>query len=169
VSHLGRQDGDPLVVDLRGQTIESWSSGTHPKCSRRFVTANLWHSCHVGSVDEFFRDHAHLRPLFNAYVRFVEAIGPFDVEVVQSRCCFGPKKNSWAGGRRPTASDSRCGDRAPSAPANAAAYVPAPCSVSHCLARAATSSRVPPWARIMRATAVGTAPSLSEAFMQSAP
>ncbi|MGH9223216.1 MAG: barstar family protein [Acidimicrobiales bacterium] len=26
MSHLGRQDGYPLVVDLRGRTIESWSA-----------------------------------------------------------------------------------------------------------------------------------------------
>jgi hypothetical protein len=59
-----------------------------PKCGRGFVTANLWHSCYVGTVDEFFGDHAHLRPLFDAYVRFVETIGPFTVEVVRTRISF---------------------------------------------------------------------------------
>ena len=55
------------------------------QCGRRFVTANLWHSCYVGSVDDFFVNHAELRPLFDAYVPFVETIGPFTVEVVNTR------------------------------------------------------------------------------------
>ena len=54
---------------------------TCPKCGRGFVTANLWHSCDVGTVDEFFVNHTHLRPVFDAYVRFVETIRPFTVEV----------------------------------------------------------------------------------------
>jgi hypothetical protein len=39
-------------------------------------------------VDDFFAGHAHLRPLFDAYVRFVERIGPFTVEVVKTRISF---------------------------------------------------------------------------------
>ena len=61
---------------------------TCPTCGRRFVTANLWHSCYVGTVDDFFTDHAGLRPLFDAYVAFVETIGPFTVEVVRTRISF---------------------------------------------------------------------------------
>ena len=61
---------------------------TCPDCGRRFVTANLWHSCYVGSVDDFFVNHAELRPLFDAYVRFVQTIGPFTVEVVKTRISF---------------------------------------------------------------------------------
>jgi hypothetical protein len=61
---------------------------TCPKCGRRFVTANLWHSCYVATVDQFFVNHSHLRPLFDGYVRLVETIGPFTVEVVRTRISF---------------------------------------------------------------------------------
>jgi hypothetical protein len=57
---------------------------TCPECGRRFVTANLWHSGSIGSVDDFFVNQAELRPLFGAYVRFVETIGPVTVEVVKT-------------------------------------------------------------------------------------
>jgi hypothetical protein len=61
---------------------------TCPNCGRDFVTPHLWHSCYVGTVDAFFVDHAHLRPLFEGYVAFVETIGPFTVEVVKTRISF---------------------------------------------------------------------------------
>lgn len=61
---------------------------TCPRCRRRFVTANMWHSCYTGNVDDFFATHAHLQPLFDALVRFVEKIGPFDVEVAKTRISF---------------------------------------------------------------------------------
>ena len=64
---------------------------TCPNCGRRFVTANLWHSCYVGTLDDFFADHQHLRPIFDAYVRFVEDIGPFTVEVVRTRISFATR------------------------------------------------------------------------------
>ncbi|MGZ5398192.1 MAG: DUF5655 domain-containing protein [Mycobacterium sp.] len=59
-----------------------------PNCGRQFVTANVWHSCYVGSVEDFFAEHGHLRPLFDAYVAFVETIGPFTAEVVRTRISF---------------------------------------------------------------------------------
>jgi Domain of unknown function (DUF5655) len=61
---------------------------TCPDCGRRFVTTNMWHSCYVGTVDDFFANHHNLRPVFDAYVRFVEGIGPFTVEVVKTRISF---------------------------------------------------------------------------------
>lgn len=61
---------------------------TCPRCGRRFVTANMWHSCHVGTRDEFFAGHEHLLPLFDALVAFVQGIGPFEVEVAKTRISF---------------------------------------------------------------------------------
>ncbi len=61
---------------------------TCPACGRRFVTANSWHSCHVGDLDEFFAGHEHLRPLFDAYVALARELGEFDVEVVRTRISF---------------------------------------------------------------------------------
>jgi hypothetical protein len=46
------------------------------------------HSCYVGTVDAFFAEHTYLRPLFDALVRFVETIGPFEVEVAKTRITF---------------------------------------------------------------------------------
>ena len=59
-----------------------------PRCDRRFVTKNMWHSCHKGTVDDFFAERVGLRPLFDELVEFVEEIGPFDVEVVKTRISF---------------------------------------------------------------------------------
>jgi hypothetical protein len=61
---------------------------TCPSCERQFVIANMWHSCHRGTVDDFFALHSHLRPVFDAFVSFVETIGPFTVEVVKTRISF---------------------------------------------------------------------------------
>ena len=61
---------------------------TCPRCGRRFVTANMWHSCFAGTVDDFLAKHIHLRPLFDALVRFVEEIGPFEIEVAKTRISF---------------------------------------------------------------------------------
>jgi len=48
----------------------------------------MWHSCFTGSVEGFFADREDLRPLFDVFVEFVEAVGPFDVEVVKTRISF---------------------------------------------------------------------------------
>lgn len=49
----------------------------------------MWHSCSRHTVDEFFagRDPA-LRRLFEAYVAFVEGIGPFSIDVAKTRISF---------------------------------------------------------------------------------
>lgn len=45
----------------------------------------------MGTLDEFFAGHAHLRPLFDRYVDFVRSIGPFEVEVVRTRISFATR------------------------------------------------------------------------------
>lgn len=52
------------------------------------MTANLWHSCHVGTVEDFFAGRDHLRPLFEALAQFAAGIGPFRIEVLKTRISF---------------------------------------------------------------------------------
>ncbi|MCZ7536175.1 MAG: DUF5655 domain-containing protein [Acidimicrobiia bacterium] len=59
-----------------------------PRCQRGFVTANVWHSCYVGTVDDFFANHKHLQPLFEELVALIRGIGTFDIEVVKTRISF---------------------------------------------------------------------------------
>lgn len=61
---------------------------TCPDCGRRFVTAGMWHSCYVGTVDAFFAGHPQHRPLFDDLRRFVARVGPFETEVLRTRVSF---------------------------------------------------------------------------------
>jgi hypothetical protein len=69
--------------------VEKRPLWTCPRCGKRFVGKNMWHSCSRRTVDEFFagRDPA-LRRLFDAYVDFVEQIGPFTIDVAKTRIAF---------------------------------------------------------------------------------
>jgi hypothetical protein len=57
-----------------------------PDCGKRFVTANSWHSCHRGSVDEFFAGRPEaLRLTFDRYLEVAESFGPVIVDVARTR------------------------------------------------------------------------------------
>lgn len=61
---------------------------TCPRCGRRLVTPNMWHSCAVHEVDEHLAgERARWRLLF---ARLVEAAGGAAIEVVaqKTRICF---------------------------------------------------------------------------------
>jgi hypothetical protein len=49
---------------------------TCPRCGKRFVTPNLWHSCQTRSLDEHFTDRPRARELFEAFRTAVETLGP---------------------------------------------------------------------------------------------
>lgn len=60
-----------------------------PKCGQTFVTKNLWHSCFVKSVDEFFKGKdPKLRQLYEDYVAFVRKCGPITINVNKTRISF---------------------------------------------------------------------------------
>lgn len=62
---------------------------TCPRCGARFVTRNLWHGCGNYSIDGFFEGRPpRLRELYDAYVGFLEAIGPFDQVPTKTRIAF---------------------------------------------------------------------------------
>jgi hypothetical protein len=69
-----------------GGLRELW---TCPRCGARFVTRNLWHGCGDYSVEGFFEGKpARFRELYDAYVRFVEEIGPFEQVPTKTRIAF---------------------------------------------------------------------------------
>lgn len=62
---------------------------TCPRCGARFVTRNTWHGCGDYSVDGFFEGKApRLRELYDAFVAFIEEIGPFEQVPTKSRIAF---------------------------------------------------------------------------------
>jgi len=51
-----------------------------PKCGAKLVTANMWHSCGVYSLEELFsRSEPHVLPLFHRFVDLVRSVGPVTV------------------------------------------------------------------------------------------
>ncbi len=55
-------------------------------CNKLFVTANSWHSCHRGSVDEFFVGKPEaLRSTFERCLEVAESFGPVVVDVARTR------------------------------------------------------------------------------------
>jgi Domain of unknown function (DUF5655) len=62
---------------------------TCPRCGRRFVTANLWHSCEIHTLEEHFqRTEPHVIETYRAYEAAVRAIGPVEVVPQKSRVVF---------------------------------------------------------------------------------
>ncbi len=60
-----------------------------PKCGRRFVTANLWHSCVVYTVeDHLSRVPKGIGELYRGFEAMVRSIGPIEVAPVKTRIAF---------------------------------------------------------------------------------
>lgn len=61
-----------------------------PKCGKKFVMPNMWHSCVKRSVNDFFADKTvYVRRLFDYYLDFVEhTVGPVIVNVDKTRISF---------------------------------------------------------------------------------
>jgi hypothetical protein len=61
-----------------------------PKCGKKFVTRNMWHSCSRYTVDDFFQGkNPRLRLLFDAYVAMIRGIcGEIIINVDKSRISF---------------------------------------------------------------------------------
>lgn len=58
---------------------------TCPDCRRRFVTANMWHSCEIHTVEEHLEGVPEpIRQLYRGYERLARSCGD-DVEVVAQR------------------------------------------------------------------------------------
>lgn len=61
---------------------------TCPDCGQSFVTRNMAHSCFRLSEEEFFRNRAAQRALYQAFRAFVERIGPIRVNINKTRISF---------------------------------------------------------------------------------
>ena len=60
-----------------------------PACGKQFKQRGLWHSCIVVSLDEHFRQHSDVRPLFDAFCRVLEEEGgPFRLSIARTRIGF---------------------------------------------------------------------------------
>jgi hypothetical protein len=71
-----------------------------PECGKQYVTARMWHSCYVGSVDDFFAGRPQrLRDTFDRYLEVARAFGPVTVDVAKTRISFQARVR-FAGLRR---------------------------------------------------------------------
>jgi hypothetical protein len=63
---------------------------TCPKCGKRFVTRNMWHSCGRFSVEQFFKGKSpRAKKLYHAFHKFVRTnCGRFVVDVAKTRISF---------------------------------------------------------------------------------
>jgi hypothetical protein len=62
---------------------------TCPHCGHRFVTRNSWHSCSQHELDEHFAGKpAHVRDLFEAWLKFVKQFGEVTVIPQKTRISF---------------------------------------------------------------------------------
>ncbi len=60
-----------------------------PKCSERFVTANMWHSCGQFSLQALFsRSDPRVLKLFRKLARMVRACGPVHIIPQRTRIVF---------------------------------------------------------------------------------
>ena len=61
-----------------------------PKCRRRFVTANMWHSCGTFDLDHHFdKKSERVRRIYDDLVAAMEsAVGDFEVVPQKTRICF---------------------------------------------------------------------------------
>lgn len=62
---------------------------TCPKCGRKFVTRNLWHSCGPYTVETFLEGKGpRARNLFARFRDLVRSCGPLDVSPAKTRIAF---------------------------------------------------------------------------------
>jgi hypothetical protein len=62
---------------------------TCPKCGKKFVSKNLWHSCvRIPLESHFEGKDPELKKLFNAYLKLVKSCGPIIVNVSRTRIEF---------------------------------------------------------------------------------
>jgi len=62
---------------------------TCPKCGKKYVTKNLWHSCvQIPLASHFEGRDPQLRKLFSAYWKLVRSCGPVMVSVSRTRIEF---------------------------------------------------------------------------------
>lgn len=62
---------------------------TCPKCRKKFVTRNLWHSCGNFTVDQFFQGKSpHAKKLFQKFVALAKKCGPIIVNPSKTRISF---------------------------------------------------------------------------------
>jgi len=60
-----------------------------PRCGKRFVTANMWHSCARFTEVGFFADkEPEVRRLYDKVLAFVAQCGPFTRDVAKTRIAF---------------------------------------------------------------------------------
>ena len=58
-------------------------------CGRSFANRNQSHFCGRHSLDDHFADKdPHIRPIFDAFVRALEEIGPFEILPQKTRIAF---------------------------------------------------------------------------------
>ncbi|MBI1743621.1 hypothetical protein HYR54_11235 [Candidatus Acetothermia bacterium] len=62
---------------------------TCPKCKKKFVTRNLWHSCGRFTVAQFFAGKSlRVRKLYREFVKFVRQCGPIIIDPAKTRISF---------------------------------------------------------------------------------
>jgi hypothetical protein len=62
---------------------------TCPRCGRKFVSRNIWHSCTDATVDSFLAGNGpRARALFDRFEQLVALCGPYDVSPAKTRVAF---------------------------------------------------------------------------------
>ena len=60
-----------------------------PKCGRKFVIKNIWHSCGSYTVDAFLEGNGpYVRDLFEKFESMIAACGPYEVSPAKTRVGF---------------------------------------------------------------------------------
>jgi len=62
---------------------------TCPKCGRKLVSRNLWHSCTDATVESFLAEHGpRARALFDRFEQLIAKCGPYLVSPAKTRIAF---------------------------------------------------------------------------------
>ncbi len=62
---------------------------TCPKCGRKFVIKNIWHSCSPYTVETFLEGKGpHARALFEKFEAMIAQCGPYEVSPAKTRVAF---------------------------------------------------------------------------------
>ena len=62
---------------------------TCPKCGRKLVGVNMWHSCSTATVAQFLRRAGEReRALYRGFERMIAACGPYHVSPAKTRIAF---------------------------------------------------------------------------------
>lgn len=62
---------------------------TCPKCKKKFVTRNLWHSCGRFTISQFLKGKGpRAKALFNQFVKLVRRCGPIKLSVSKTSVAF---------------------------------------------------------------------------------